>query len=204
MEKKINIHTWIYPILAGALAVSLIWAGMATKSANALEISNENNYNRAFHEMVGHVDQVNNLLSKAQLANGGAQMAKIAGDIFRESTDAKACLGQLPISQVQLDNTSKFLSQVGDYTYVLSQNMINGEPPSDEDYGHLQSMNEYAKNLTDTLAELESRIVSGEIKISDGMNDNAGDRNSASAAGGILEDLENVEKSFEVANCDLK
>lgn len=198
MEKKISIHTWLYTALGIALIASLIWAFAANKSANALEISNENNYNRAFHEMVGHVEQVNNLLSKAQLAKGDAQMAKLAGDIFRESTAAKANLGQLPISQVQLDNTSKFLSQVGDYTYVLSQNMINGQPPSDEDYQHLQSMNEYAQSLTETLSETESKIYSGEIHIS--QDDGRGKirETEASAAGGnILEDLQNVEKSFE-------
>ena len=196
--KKISIHVWLYAALGIALTFALIWAAMTAKSANALEISNENSYNRAFHEMVGHVEQVSNLLSKAQLANGDAQMAKIAGDIFRESTAAKANLGQLPVYEVSLDNTSKFLSQVGDYTYVLSQNMINGEPPSDEDYEHLSSMNEYAKTLTDTLAEMESKINSGEIKISDGMYGSKQSKNSVSAAqSSILDDLENVEKSFE-------
>lgn len=196
--RKISIHTWIIVALSVALAFALIWAGMSTKSANALGISNENNYNRAFHEMVGHVEQVNNLLSKAQLAKDDAQMAKLSSDIFRESTAAKACLGQLPTSQVQLDNTSKFLSQVGDYTYVLAQNMINGQEPSDEDYEHLQSMNEYAQSLTETLLEIESKIGSGEIKISDGSNRVKIRETEASAAGGgILEDLQNVEKSFE-------
>ena len=89
-------------------------------------------------------------LSKTQLTKSPAQLAKLSSDIFRQSAEAKSCLGQLPTSEVQLDNTSKFLSQVGDYTYVLSQSMINGEEISQEEYDNLASMNEYAATLKNT------------------------------------------------------
>lgn len=97
--------------------------------------------------LVGYVDDIDTLLSKTQLTKSPAQLAKLSSDIFRQSAEAKSCLGQLPTSEVQLDNTSKFLSQVGDYTYVLSQSMINGEEISQEEYDNLASMNEYAATL---------------------------------------------------------
>ena len=196
MEKS-RIHIWIYAALAALLAAAIVWGVTAVRNVSALEIANENSYNRAFHELVDHVENVDNLLSKAQLANGTAQLAKLSGDIFRESTAAKACLGQLPASQVQLDNTSKFLSQVGDYTYVLSQNMINGQAPSEEEYQNLASMNEYAANLKETLLDIEARIYSGEIRITRDGGEKISENTASAADGGILADLENVEKSFE-------
>ena len=150
MEKTRSIHVWLYTALIAGLIAALIWGFTASKSANALELSNENQYNRAFHELVGYVDDIDTLLSKAQLTKSPAQLAKLSSDIFRQAAEAKSCLGQLPTSQVQLDNTSKFLSQVGDYTYVLSQSMINGEDISQEEYDNLSSMNEYASNLSKT------------------------------------------------------
>lgn len=198
MEKIKSVHVWLYAALIAALITALVWGVGTSKNAKALEISNENGYNRAFYEMTGHVDNINNLLSKARLSNSPSQLAKLSGDIFRESTAAKACLGQLPASQVQLDNTSKFLSQVGDYTYVLSQNMINGQSPSDEEYESLARLNEYAATLSDTLTEIESKIASGEIHIS--QTDGNGfitETTADAASGNILDDLQNVEKSFE-------
>ena len=53
----------------------------------------------------------------------------------------------------------KFLSQVGDYTYVLSQSMINGEEISQEEYDNLSSMNEYAATLKNTLSEIEQKFT---------------------------------------------
>ncbi len=196
MEKTRSIHVWLYTVLIAGLIAALIWGFTASKSANALELSNENQYNRAYHELVGYVDNIDTLLSKAQLTKSPAQLAKLSSDIFRQAAEAKSCLGQLPTSQVQLDNTSKFLSQVGDYTYVLSQSMINGDNISQEEYDNLASMNEYASSLSETLSEIENRLYNGELRISDIKNSKGG--TVADAAGNnILEDLENVEKSFE-------
>lgn len=196
MEKTKNIHVWVYTVLIAGIIAALIWGFTASKNASALEITNENQYNRAFHELVGYVDDIDTLLSKAQLTQSPAQLAKLSSDIFRQSAEAKSCLGQLPTSEVQLDNTSKFLSQVGDYTYVLSQDMINGEEISQEEYDNLASMNEYATNLKNTLSDIEGRIYSGEIRISTVNGKKRG--TVADAAGNsILEDLENVEKSFD-------
>ena len=196
MEKNKSIHIWLYVLLVAGIIAALIWGFTASKNAKAIEITNENQYNRAFHELVGYVDNIDTLLSKAQLTKSPAQLAKLSSDIFRQSAEAKSCLGQLPTSEVQLDNTSKFLSQVGDYTYVLSQDMINGEEISQEQYDNLAAMNEYAATLKNTLSDIENRIYSGEVRISSVNSKKRG--TVADAAGNsILEDLENVEKSFD-------
>ena len=121
MERKKSIHVWLYTILIVGIIAAVIWGATATKNAKALEVTTENQYNRAFHELVGYVDDIDTLLSKTQLTKSPAQLAKLSSDIFRQSAEAKSCLGQLPTSEVQLDNTSKFLSQVGDYTYMSVQ-----------------------------------------------------------------------------------
>ncbi len=195
MEKSKSINIWLYSILGAALLIVFFWGAAMQRSAKALENSVENNYNRAFHDLVSYIDDIDTQLTKAQLASSPAQLAAVSSDIFRQSAEAKSCLGQLPTSDVQLDNTAKFLSQVGDYTYVLSQDAINGAEISEEAYNNLASLNERAAALRDTLADIEDKLYSGDIKLSEitSVNDN----NAAQAAGSdILTDLENVEKSF--------
>lgn len=199
MEKSMkSINIWLYSILGAALLIVFFWGIAMQKRAHALEESVENQYNRAFHELVYYIDDIDTQLTKAQLASSPAQLATVASTIFRQSAEAKSCLGQLPTSDVQLDNTAKFLSQVGDYTYVLSQDAINGSEVSDEAYDNLASLNEYAATLSNTLKGIESKIYSGEIRISDvtSVNDNGAGAVHA-AESGILGDLENIEKSFE-------
>lgn len=196
MQRNKTIHLWVYAILIIAIVAAIIWGTISSKKAKAFEITSENQYNRAFHELVGYVDDIDTLLSKAQLTKSPSQLAKLSSDIFRQSAEAKSALGQLPTSEVQLDNTSKFLSQVGDYTYVLSQAMINGEDISSEDYENLSSMNEYAAQLRDKLTEIETKIYNGEIRISQSKSRKRGTVADASVPS-VLDDLANVEKSFD-------
>lgn len=195
MEKK-SIHVWIYTVLIAGIIAALLWALALNKNAKALEIDLENQYNRAFHEMVGYIDSVDTLLSKAQISNSPAELATISSDIFRQAAEAKSCLGQLPTSEINLENTAKFLSQVGDYTYVLSQAMINGTQISQEEYENLAALNECASRLKSTLTEIQNEIYSGKLRFADMSAQTK--INSASAAGGdILADLENIEKAFD-------
>lgn len=191
-----KIHIWLYSILAVSLIAAIIWGVNNQKDAKALELNIENSYNRAFSELVDYIDNIDIKLTKAQLAHTPAQLASIASDIFSEAAEAKSCLGQLPTSQIQLDNTSKFLSQVGDYTYVLSQSMINGEEISQEEYNTLSDLNDFAAKLKQSLAKIQTDIYSGNIRLS--KMTALVDSGTALADGeGILESMENVEKAFD-------
>ncbi len=197
MERTKNIHFWLYTILIAALVSCFLWALNSRKTALALENNVENSYNRAFFELADYIDNIDVQLTKAQLAKTPAQLASISNDIFSEAAEAKSCLGQLPTSQVSLENTSKFLSQVGDYTYVLSQSMIKGKEISEDEYKTLNELNTFSTSLKDKLRQIQDKLYSGEIKISD-LNNQKDSKNVVHAdEGGILSSLEGVEKSFD-------
>lgn len=46
---------------------------------------------------------------------------KTLTNVWREASVAQSCLAQLPINSNELENTSKFLNQVSDYSYSLSK-----------------------------------------------------------------------------------
>lgn len=182
-----------------AIIVALgVWGLSQNYRAKNMQIKIENNYNRAFHELVDYVDDIDTLLQKSMLVSTPSQMASISGELFRETSAAKACLGQLPISEVQLENTEKFLSQVGDYTYVLSQNVINNNAVSENDYNNLNSLGKYASTLNDSLLSMQTDIYDGKISFGTVAKEmNAHLSTVASAAQDVLSDFEGVEKEFQ-------
>ena len=74
--------------------------------------------------------------------------------------------------------------------------MINGEEISQEEYDNLSSMNEYAATLKNTLSEIETKIYNGEVRISQSRTRQRGTVADA-ADSNVLDDLANVEKSFD-------
>lgn len=195
MTKTNKRHIVIYSVL-GAVIVFLaaMWGGCEMKK-DKLTTAVNNAYDKAFFELSDYVNEIDVLLTKAQLAATPAQLASISNEIFMQAAEAKSCFGELPQNKINLEKTAKFLSQVGDYTYVLSQNMINGTNISDEEYTTLGKLNDYAHELSCGLETMQQRIYNGEIKFKSAESD--GIATSVFASEDIFKDLEKVEKSFD-------
>lgn len=194
MTKTNKIHAILYTILGIGLIITAVMWYRCYQREKQLNTAVNNAYDRAFFELADYVSNIDVLLSKAQLAATPAQMASISNEIFMQAAEAKSCFGQLPTQNVNLENTAQFLSQVGDYTYVLSQSMINGTEISTEEYENLNSLNKYATALKDNLNTIEQKINSGEITVASASGSIF---TKAYANNGLITDLENVEKSFE-------
>ena len=184
-------HALIYSILGVALVLVSIFAVYQYNKSKNLQISLDNQYARSFYEMTEYIGNIETDLRKSMLVSSPSQLASLSGNIYRMSNSAKACLGALPTSTIQLDNTSKFLSQVGDYTYVLAQNAIKGEKISEEQYKSLSDLTQYAAQLNTALNKTRTAVENGDIKFSlkSGIY-------TVHAADDIFASLENVETSF--------
>lgn len=192
-------HRYIYWTLGVIIAVLAVISIYYCTQTRKLKTQVENNYNRAFHELVNYVDDIDTLLQKTMLVSSAEQMSTLSSELFRQSSAAKACLGQLPVSQVQLENTEKFLSQVGDYTYVLSQEVISDKEMSDEEYNTLANLSTYAGSLNESLTAMQQDVYDGNISFGT-ISQKSGEYldNAVEAAGGdVLSDFETVEKEFQ-------
>lgn len=191
LERDNRIHAVVYTVMALLLVGVSIFALYQYRQNRRHKMDLNNQYSRAFYELSDYVNDIETNLHKGMLASSPAQLASISGDIYRLSNSAKSCLGELPVSEIQLDNTAKFLSQVGDYTYVLSQSAINGQEITDKQYNELKQLTSYATDLKDAFTKMRQGVEEGGISFTDGRR--AG---TVQAAGGIMQELENVENSF--------
>ena len=149
-----------------AVALAVLFGGTGIyeyKKAADFKQNVENQYNRAFHEMIDSLRNVDTYLAKAMLAKSPEQMSVIAMDIERSTTFAKANLGQLPISHVNLEKTSKFLAQVSAYTNMLYNKMLSNEEITDDEYNNLRSLSAYSTELDNILGDMQNEIYSGNI-----------------------------------------
>ncbi len=162
---------WLTTVLVVALGV---FGTYEFFRARAYKNSLEDTYNRAFFELTDYVDDIDTLLAKGMLATSAGEMASISQELSVQASSAKACLAQLPVTEVQLDKTEKFLSQVGDYTFSLSQNLINKNTISEEEYESLNSLGTYATSLNNSLSELAKRVYSGDMVFGSGASITSG------------------------------
>jgi len=139
----------------------LMWENADAK--NALE----NNYHRAIEDLSMSADNITNTLSKGIYCGTPQMMQKLSVKLWNDASNAKIALAQLPMEELQLQNTYKFLSQVGNYALSISEKAEKGEKLSNEEYTNLKSLYDYSKNFSRSMWALESLTESGQIVVSE-------------------------------------
>ena len=93
--------------------------------------ASENSYNLAFYEVVEYVQNVEVYLAKSLISNSPESSSESLTNVWREANLAQAYLSQLPINSHELENTSKFLNQVSDYSYSLYRKNLDDKELTD-------------------------------------------------------------------------
>ena len=134
-------------IIVTLIAIIALLAMVIYKKQTEYRQASENSYNQAFYELVDYVQNVENYLGKSLISTTSEHGAETLTRVWKEANLAQTYLSQLPISSNELENTSKFLNQVSDYSYTLSRKNINNEPLSQEDLDNLKELHDYSVNL---------------------------------------------------------
>lgn len=134
--------------------------------AKSLTRAMEIEYNRVFTELTEYVDDLQISLLKGQVVSTPGQMAKLSADLYSQASAAKANLSLLPMDGKQLEKTSEFLSQVGEYATCLSEKMLRGEALSDKEIKTMQELTTYANKLRQGFDKMLLDINEGRMTFS--------------------------------------
>lgn len=154
----------------------------------------ENQYHRSFNELVQYVSNIETSLAKGVIVTDPKSMVRLANEVYSQAAFASANLGQLPISHVQLENTSRFLAQVGDFTYYLSLKNLDASKISPDEHEQLLQLSRYAETLNNALAEMQGQLYSGALRFGDIKN--TGNKLFGSNQMAMASGMEEVEKKF--------
>ena len=103
------------------LVITFSAAIVKNNTAEAMKGQLNDVYTRSFLQLTDCVKDIDTLLSKCVVTNSPYALNDLSNEIYQKASFAQANLGELPISHVEIDNTAKFLTQVGDYTYSISK-----------------------------------------------------------------------------------
>lgn len=156
-------------VLYGVLIVAIVGLSVFSvyKNTQAKDYENEirMDYQRCFTELVQYVDDLSVTLEKSKFVNDPRQMMLLSGEIYRQAAQASANLALLPLKAEPLEHISKFLSQVGNFSYSLSLKMLDGNEISKEEYESLSQLTDYANILAKNLDKDLEDLYNGRLDI---------------------------------------
>lgn len=188
-------------IVALSLAAVVISAGTAFagwQRADGYRRSLENGYQRAFSELVSSMSGIDYALQKSCISTSPSMLVALGSEVFRQSASAMSALSQLPLADLRLEKTSKFISQVGDWAYSLSKNAAGAKKLTAEQRDVLRSLARTADALSVDLNDLsveinENGLEFGEIEKAE---QNLNEDEDVQYTSGVLQNIAYLEQEF--------
>lgn len=164
MRRKKRIVLLTSYILAGFIALGGLAYSYHLK-AEEYKLQLENDYQRAFNEFVIGVSELETSLQKSLYATSPSLLSSMCMEVYGKAQVAQCALGELPFSLDEFQNTSGFITRVGDYAYMLSKKAGAGKTISEDEQKNLEKLSQTATILADNLNQLLSDVSSNGVSI---------------------------------------
>ena len=185
----------MFSIIIVLFSIIVILGLIIYKKQREYRQASENSYNLAFYEVVDYIQNVEVYLAKSLITNSPESAAESLTNVWREANLAMSYLAQLPINSNELENTSKFLNQVSEYSYSLCRKNLKNEELTKDDMNNLKNLHQYSVELENVLNQLSADINNG--RISWGELEKKGTVAFAKQVSNISQDsFSNMEQTF--------
>lgn len=181
----------IYSYLTAFIVIFGVFAAVNYSNAKYYKMKAEYANELALNELSEYADNLSVTLSKGLYATSPEMASKLSTSLWRESSAAKNALSRLPVSQAHLDNTYKFLSQVGDFAVSLSRKVSNGQEITADERAQLEKMLHYSDVLSEQVTAVRQKLDDGQLSFDEvrkSLMQNE-DLNDIDTVGGSFTDL---------------
>ncbi len=147
---------WI-PLFLLIAVIAVGWGILQYQGRRQWEINAENQYQRAFQELTGHVNNMETSLSKSVVAASFPQTVQLLTGIWREANAAQENLGQLPLTSVELSSTKMFLANVSAFSLATAQNrLVKGVALNETEWKTLKKFQAQARMMAQKMNALRN------------------------------------------------
>lgn len=197
MNNRIPRRTLVR-LVSYAAAFLLILSALTiinVRRADAAELKLEYQYLKNVDDLSTHMQNVDSTLLKAMYSGSSSTLTSLSSKIWRDTGFAKECLTGLPISYLNLENTYKFLSQLGDYTQSLSGKMERGGTITAEERDNLVKFKEYSDQFLQEILAVQDGIKTGSISLAE-VNSDIASQNADITAASFGDGFQEFESGF--------
>jgi len=185
----------LFPVAIVALVGAGMWGYQEHNEKNSILIKAENSYQRAFHDLTYHVDQLHDELGKALVVNSRKQMTPTLTNVWRLAYAAQSDVGQLPLTLMPFNKTEEMLSRVADFSHRVAVRDLNKEPLTQKEYGTLKSLHKHAADIQDQLRKVQGNVIDKQLRWMDVETALASDDKQSDNT--IIDGFKTIEKKVQ-------
>lgn len=129
-------------VVVFVIMIGLLTVGFVSTTNNLANVTGslENAYQRNFFELVSDVNDIEVTLSKSIISNDKTQEKKLFYKLYEQCNLAQNNLSRLPLNHNAINQTTKFVNQMGGFSYYLFDKLNRNEELSETDNQSLQDL----------------------------------------------------------------
>ena len=170
--RGVNKRTFVIVTVLLSVALLLASAGWISTldEKNSYRTRLENVYMESYHDLLDGINDIEVSLEKLSVSNTHAYQVDTLEEIHLKSSMLVSSLSRLSIYDQTTQNTTKYLNQVGDYTYYLATRLTrDGGTLSGEEKQALYSLQSVSQSIGLTLRDYRDSMKEGDYLIDSSM-----------------------------------
>ncbi len=113
------------------------------------------------------LNNISTNLEKTVYVSTPTMLSQLSTDLWREASSAKTSLSILPAEDISLNNTYKFLSQIGEFVMSLQRKSAGGEQITDNERQQLKELYSYCTSLNEQISKMCFDLQNGSFSFDD-------------------------------------
>lgn len=165
LENQVSRRGKIRVRLYTSVLILVLFSAFVINAQKASELSRQLNADaeRSLSTLEACMSSINTNLTKGLYANTTPMLSSMAISLTRDAASAKNSLSALPLSDTQLDNMLKFLSQVGAFVSTLDRKLSLGESITSEERNQLKQLIDVSQKLLSELDTITQGVEDGSV-----------------------------------------
>lgn len=151
----------IISYLSAVVLVLGIWAGVSSFNLAVAERELKRSNERALTQLGTYLDDISLNLQKCMYSQSEDMLSDVSTKLWRSSASAKESLSEITDGNTEVSGVYKFLSQVGEYTLSLNEQLVKGNTLTKEQTDNLNALLNYSKELSDEVNYLIDQEENG-------------------------------------------
>lgn len=161
----------IRSILIGVLIIALVGTSYfgykSYQDKNNMMTHIENNYQRAFHNLVYHMDVLHDQMGTSFVMNSGERLSPQFVDIWRTTSVAQSDVSQLPLGLLPFQHTARFLAELHQFTYDTAVRNLDDDPLTPDELAAFEKYYEQAGIIKDELRNAQHMTLNNQVRWTD-------------------------------------
>ncbi|WP_096153728.1 MULTISPECIES: germination protein YpeB [Bacillus] len=154
----------IIAVLTVAVVGTGYWGYQEHQDKNAVLINAENNYQRAFHDLVYHLDLLQDNIGTTLAMSSRERLSPSLAEVWRITSEAQNDVGQLPLALIPFNKTEEFLSNIGTFSYKVAVRDLTNEPLSSDEYNTLEQLYSKAGEIQQELRKVQNLVIKNNLR----------------------------------------